>query len=136
MNRFLFGLMMTTMLWGATPGTLLLMNDSPYVLTARVYTQYGEFLGQATILSGQQSLVTLSLSTTPIARPGAPPLNITPYRVVWQCAGNTIYSVCNDGATGSLVRASLCPGQQICTSKKEEEKKESKSKVAKEQKTP
>ena len=94
------------------------MNDSPYILTASVYTQYGQFLGQSTVQSGQQSLVTFNLYSTQIQRPGTPPLSITPYRIVWQCAGGTVYSMCNDGAVGSLIRANWCPGQMICSSKK------------------
>lgn len=120
---FLFFLMRSLPLLAlTTPGTLMLWNDSHYILTASVYTQYGEFLGQITLQPGQQSSFTTSLYSTPINRPGAPNYAITPYRTIWQCAGGSIYSMCTDGSTGSLIRASLCQGSLMCTSKKEPEK--------------
>jgi hypothetical protein len=137
MRRFFWGLLIATSLNAATPGTLLLMNDSPFILTASVYTQYGEFLGQSTIQSGQQAHITVNLYSTPINRPGAPNFNITPYRIIWQCAGGNIYSMCTDGATSSLIRATLCPGLLVCLKKEEPEvTNETKKKESKKQPFP
>lgn len=114
---FFFLIQATRLLALTTPGTLLLWNDSSYILTANVYTQYGEFLGQTTLQPGQQSHFTTNLYSTPINRPGAPAFAITPYQIVWKCPGGSTYSICTNGSTGSLVRASLCFGSLECTQK-------------------
>ena len=110
-------------LWATNiPGSLTLMNDSPYILTAIVYTHNGRYLGQLTLQPGQQKNFTTNLNYTNIDRPGNSDLSITPYRIVWQCPGGSVYSMARDGATGSFIRASECPGILFCTPK--EEKKE------------
>ncbi len=108
----------------STPGSLMLLNDSPFILTATVYAKSGEYLGQVTIQPGAQSNFTTNLSSTGIDRPGMPSVSITPYRVVWQCASGGYYSMCASVATGSLVRANECPGLQYCNPKKDESAKQ------------
>lgn len=106
----------------ATPpvqGQIILHNDSPYILTASVFTATGDYLGQITLQAGQQKNFTTNLYSTELNRPGRPDVSITPYRVIWQCASGGVYSMCTDGSAGSYVRATACPGQLYCTPKKE-----------------
>lgn len=102
------------------PGQITLHNDSPHILTASVFTNSGDFLGQITLQPGQQKNFTSNLYATGLNRPGRPDVSITPYRIVWQCPGGGVYSMCTDGAAGAYVRANACPGQLVCSPKKEE----------------
>lgn len=104
-------------------GTITLMNDSPYILTASVYASSGEFLGQTTLQAGEQKNFTSNLTSTGLSRPGHPEVSITPYRIIWTCSGGGVYSMSTEGSVGSYVRASACPGQHICSSPKEEKEK-------------
>lgn len=106
------------------PGTIILLNDSPYILTASVYTQSGEYLGQTTLQPGEQKNFTSNFESTDLSRPGFPSTSITPYRVIWSCAGGGVYSMCHDGSVGSLIRANSCPGQQFCSPKEEQQKQQ------------
>jgi hypothetical protein len=109
---------------GATQiqGTITLVNDSPFILTATVYTSSGNYLGQIILQPGEQKNYTTNLSSTNLSRPGFPSVSITPYRVVWTCAGGGVYSMCSDGAVGSVVQATACPGEHYCTPKEEQQK--------------
>lgn len=110
-------------LWATQiPGTITLLNDSPYILTASVYTQSGDYLGQATLQPGEQKNFTSNLSSTNLNRPGKPDVSITPYRIVWSCAGGGVYSTCHDGSVGAFVRANSCPGPLFCSPKEEKQK--------------
>ena len=103
-------------------GNITLHNDSPYILTASVFTHSGAYLGQVTLQPGQQKNFTSNLSYTNLNRPGYPDVSITPYRIIWQCAGGGIYSMCMDGAAGAFVRASACQGQLFCSPKEDQKK--------------
>ena len=120
---FLF-LFQTSLLATNIPGTITLINDSPFILTAVVYTHSGDYLGEVTLQPGEQKNFTTNLSSTNLNRPGSPDVSITPYRIVWQCAGGGFYSMCRDGAVGSTIRASDCPGQQFCSPKEVPKKKQ------------
>lgn len=98
-------------------GSITLINDSPYILTASVYTHSGDFLGQETLQAGEQKNFTTNLSSITLKRPGRPDVSITPYRIIWTCAGGGVFSMCQIGAAGSTVRASDCAGLQYCTPK-------------------
>ncbi len=117
---FMFGLVQTALWATQIPGTVTLLNDSPYILTASVYTHSGDFLGQVTLQPGEQKNFTSNLSATNLSRPGFPDVSITPYRVIWMCAGGDVYSMCLDGSAGALIQASQCPGQLLCSPKKEQ----------------
>jgi hypothetical protein len=104
------------------PGTITLFNDSPFILTASVYTNTGSFLGTVTLQPGQQSNFVTNVYSTPVNRPGTPTTSITPYRVIWQCAGGGFYSMCTDASVGAFVRATACPGQLYCTPKEDQKK--------------
>lgn len=106
------------------PGQITLANDSPFILTASVFTHSGEYLGQVILQPGQQKNFVTSLSATSLSRPGYPEVSITPYRVIWQCPGGSFYSMCVDGSVGSYVRANACEGVRHCTPKDRKKPKE------------
>lgn len=103
-------------------GSILLYNDSPFILTAIVQAADGTYLGQFTVQPGQQKNVTQNLFPTPILRPGTPDVSLTPYTVVWQCASEGYYASCIGVSPGSLVRASDCPGAHFCKPKQKDDK--------------
>ncbi len=109
-----------SLLAGVDSGSILLYNDSPFILTAIVQAADGTYLGQFTIQPGQQKNVTQNLFPTAILRPGTPQVSLTPYTVVWQCATEGYYSSCIGVSPGSLVRASDCPGTYFCKPKKKD----------------
>lgn len=108
------------LLAGVDSGSILLYNDSTFILTAIVQAADGTYLGQYTIQPGQQKNVTQNLFPTPILRPGTPQVSLTPYTVIWQCASGGHYCSCIGVSPGSLVRASDCPGAHFCKPKKKE----------------
>ena len=110
--------------FGATSfsGEITVVNDTSYILTAAVYSASGDFLGQITLQPGEQNNFSTALRTTNLNRPGYPNLSTTPYRVVWQCAGGDVYSVCGMVSVGAYVSASQGDGAHICTPKKEQQK--------------
>ena len=103
---------------GVDSGTVLLYNDSPFILTASVQASDGTFLGQFTIQPGQQKNFTTNLSPTQLKRPGTPEVSLTPYTVIWQCPSEGFYSACTAVSPGSLIKASQCPGNYFCKPKK------------------
>lgn len=102
---------------GTNDGSIMLFNDSPFILTATIQASDGTYLGQYTVQPGQQSKVTQNLSNTKYTHPGTPPVSLTPYIVMWQCSSDDIYSMCTNVAPGSLVRANDCEGYRICRPK-------------------
>jgi hypothetical protein len=104
-------------------GTLVLFNDSPYELTAIVYSANGTFLGQLIIQPGMQANWVERVSPTPLKIPNTPSVSQTPYTVVWRCSHGESYSMCNDVSTGANVRATICPGNHFCPSKQDGEEK-------------
>lgn len=106
---------------GTNDGTILLYNDSPYILTATIQASDGTYLGQFTIQPGQQRNFTQNLFTTPYTHPGTPDISLTPYTVIWQCSSEEFYSVCNWIGPGALVRANDCQGMRACKPKKKEQ---------------
>lgn len=102
---------------GTNSGTLLLYNDSPFILTATIVASDGSFLGQYSIQPGQQRNFTQNLSTTPYQKPGAPDISLTPYTVIWQCPSDDYYSMCTGVGPGSYVRANNCAGYRVCRPK-------------------
>jgi hypothetical protein len=117
---------------GTTQGSVLLMNDSPFILTATIQAADGSYLGQVTIQPGQQSTWTKSLEPTQYSRPGTPIVSLTPYTVIWQCSSEEFYSMCSTVAPGALVRANDCLGNRICKPKQKQKKQTPASTLKKE----
>jgi hypothetical protein len=106
---------------GTNQGSILLYNDSTYILSATIQASDGTYLGQFTIQPGQQSTFTQSLSPTGYTHPGAPAVSLTPYTVLWQCPSEDFYSICNNVGPGALVRANDCYGTHGCKPKSKDQ---------------
>lgn len=106
-----------------TDGTLLLHNDTTMILTAVIQASDGTYLGQVSVQPGQQKNFTTNLFPTSYQRPGAPDISITPYKVIWQCPSEGIFSMCTNVSPGSYVKATICDGNHFCSPKKKIERK-------------
>lgn len=123
MWRLICGFLIPLFLWGGVDnGTLLLFNDSSFILTATVQAADGTYLGQFTVQPGQQKNVTQNLFTTQIKRPGVPQVSLTPYSVIWQCPSEGYYGICTNVSPGSMVRASDSVGIHFCNPKQKSDK--------------
>lgn len=116
---------------GVNSGTILLLNDTPFILTAIIQAADGTYLGQFSIQPNQQQNFTTNLLTTPYHKPGAPALSLTPYTVIWQCPSEGYYSSCSQVSPGSLVKANDCPGEHFCRPKPENKKEKPASNLKK-----
>lgn len=99
-------------------GSILLYNDSPFILTATIQASDGTYLGELTIQPNQQKNFTTNLSPAQYDHPGRPDVSLTPYIVIWQCPSEGFYSMCTRVSPGSMVRANDCPGLRFCNPKK------------------
>ncbi len=107
---------------GTTDGSVLLLNDSPFILTAIVEASDGTFLGQYTVQPGQQRNFTTNVGPTRYKYPGTPDISLSPYKVIWQCPSKGFYSMCYDVSPGAMCRANGCPGPRFCSPKEEPQK--------------
>ncbi|HLB53028.1 MAG: hypothetical protein A3E80_04330 [Chlamydiae bacterium RIFCSPHIGHO2_12_FULL_49_9] len=107
---------------GTDSGSILLYNDTPFILTAIVQASDGTYLGQFSVQPGQQKNFTTNLGPTQYVRPGTPAVSLTPYTVIWQCPSQGFYSMCKTVSPGSLVKANDCPGAHFCAPKQEQKK--------------
>ncbi len=103
--------------------SLVLYNDTPYELTAVVYSASGVYLGQTVVQPGEQANWAENVSTTPLKIPTTPSSSQTPYTVIWRCSHGENFSMCNDVSTAANVRAMACPGLHFCQPKQEGEEK-------------
>ncbi len=93
---------------GTNDGSILLLNDSAFILTATIQASDGTFLGQFTIQPGQQRNFTTHLNPTAYVHPGSPRTSLTPYMVIWQCPSEGTYSMCPAVSPGALCKANDC----------------------------
>lgn len=107
---------------GTNDGSILLINDSPFILTAIVQARDGTYLGQFSIQPGQQRNFTTNMSPTGYVHPGTPDISLSPYTVIWQCPSEGFFSMCNDVSPGAMCQANACPGLRFCAPKKEQKK--------------
>ncbi|HSX12857.1 MAG TPA: hypothetical protein VLE96_00330 [Chlamydiales bacterium] len=108
---------------GTENGTVLLYNDSPFILTAIIQASDGTYLGEMTLQPNEQKNFTQHLAPTQYIHPGRPDVSLTPYVVIWQCPSQGFYSMCNRVSPGAMVRANDCQGLQYCSPKQEREQK-------------
>ncbi|HLB53426.1 MAG TPA: hypothetical protein VJK48_06950 [Chlamydiales bacterium] len=111
----------------------MLINDSPFILSATIQASDGTYLGQFTIQPGQQQTFTTNLWNTDYRHPGTPNVSLTPYTVVWQCPSQGFYSMCSQVSPGSLCTANQCPGPHFCSPKSEYKEKTPASTLEKKQ---
>jgi len=102
---------------GTNDGGIMLLNDSPFILTATIQASDGTFLGQFSIQPKQQTNFTTNLTYTEYQHPGTPEVSLTPYTVIWQCPSEGFYSMCTSVSPGSLCSANQCPGPHFCSPK-------------------
>ena len=107
---------------GTNSGSVFLLNDSPFILTATVLGADGSFLGELTVQPGEQTKFTQNFNSTNYDHPGFPSVSFTPYTIVWQCPSQGYYSVCTQVSPGSFVKASGCPGTYFCSPKEKDKK--------------
>ncbi len=122
MRSMLYFLTPWIALAGTNSGSVLLYNDSPFILTATIVAYDGSYLGQFSVQPGQQRNFTQNLNPTPYHHPGAPDISLTPYRVIWQCSSDDYYSLCDNVSPGAMVRANDCVGYRVCRPKPKEDK--------------
>lgn len=118
---------------GVDTGSILLYNDSPFILTATIQASDGTFLGEFTVQPSQQKNFTTNLSPTQYNHPGRPDVSLTPYIVIWQCPSEGFYSMCSKVSPGSMVKANDCPGYRFCSPKQETPKQQPASTLKKKQ---
>ncbi len=107
---------------GTNDGSILLMNDSSFILTASVQAADGTFLGQFSVQPGEQINFTTDLNPTKYVHPGSPSVSLTPYTVIWQCGSEGYYSLCTGVSPGALCKANDCPGSHFCSPKPKQDK--------------
>lgn len=99
-------------LLGALPcmafgGTVVLVNDSPYNLTAVVLAADGTVVGN-------QEMPPQANKTWSGGWSGGSSSQ-TPYRVHWYCSdGGNEFSVCTNVSPGAMAVAQTCPGNKTC----------------------
>ena len=111
----------------SSPYSVLLLNDSPYELTAVVQSADGKVLGQQTIQPGEQAEWTTDLNPTYLDVPATPNVSLTPFTVLWKCPYQGYYSVCSNVSAGALARANGCLGMRYCVPKPEKKKSNKKN---------
>ncbi|MBI3900999.1 MAG: hypothetical protein HY324_02475 [Chlamydiia bacterium] len=114
-------------------GSIMLINDSPFILTATIQAADGTYLGQFTIQPGQQQTFTTNLWSTDYRHPATPNVSLTPYIVIWQCPSKGFYSMCSQVSPGSLCTANQCPGPHFCSPKPEDKERTPASTLKKKQ---
>lgn len=124
MFRFLAILLLPLVLFAQPDaGSILLLNDSPFILTATIQASDGTFLGELTIQPSEQKNFTTHLAPTQYKHPGRPDVSLTPYIVIWQCPSEGFYSMCTRVSPGSMIRANDCEGLKFCSPKQENQQK-------------
>ena len=122
--KWILGVCLAPFLLFASPNTtsVLLLNDSPFILTSTVQASDGSYLGQFTIQPGQQRNFTTNLGPTSFETPGHPDISLTPFSVIWQCPSEGFYGTNTNVAAGSLVRATDSAGPHFCAPKSKPKK--------------
>ena len=102
--------------------SVLLINDSPYELTAIVSAADGRNLGKVTLHPGEQNSWSTSYDRTDLEDVFDASSSTTPFSVVWECPYQGYYSVCTNVSPGATVVASTCDGAKTCQPKPKKEK--------------
>lgn len=116
---------------GTNSGSLMLHNDTTFILTAVIQASDGSYLGEVSLQPGQQRNFTTNMTNSQFSRPGTPNISLTPYTVIWQCPTEGIYSTCTNVSPGSYVKASLCEGNHFCSPKQKEKTEQPASTIKK-----
>lgn len=105
--------------------SVTLLNDSPFELTALVQGADGTHLGEEHLQPGEQRQWSTDIKKTDVKEIYDAPSSLTPFTIIWKCAYKGYYSINNEVAPASLVKATDGDGAKTCAPKpeKEEEKK-------------
>lgn len=102
--------------------SVVLLNDSPFALTAQVQAADGTVLGEATLKPGEQNVWRTDLTRTYLKAPETAQVSLTPFSVIWLCPHGGYYSMCTSVTPGAMVTANTCPGARYCQPKPKEQK--------------
>ncbi len=102
------------------PGSISLINDSPFILVVVIQSADGRPIAQKTLRPGEQTSSVTNLDPTELDLPGVSGGSYTPYSVVWKCSNGGFYSVCSNVSPGALIRATDCAGSYYCKPKEKE----------------
>lgn len=112
MFRIVLFLLISTAAWA---GTVRLVNDSAYQLTAVIRAADGTKLGELNVPAQQ----TMSWNSYwgGVGNIQYNDVSQTPYTVLWFCPEGAPFSVCQGVSTGSTVTALSCDGTKSCKQK-------------------
>jgi len=89
--------------------SVILVNDSPFQLTAMVIDAQGNIRGQTVMRPAQQLSFTIPMPS--FQQPQAP---MIPYTILWYCQDQTEYGIWTSINSGALVTAQGSTGQKVC----------------------
>ena len=101
--------------------TLLLVNDTPFELSARVESQSGIILGTYDMQPYEQKNVVIDTSEFSAGNIGNRGYLLTPYTVIWMCKSKGQYGIETNVSPGASVKATLSNGKHYCEPPEEEE---------------
>jgi hypothetical protein len=104
--------------------SLLLINDSPFELTATIHAADGTVLGQMVIKSGEQKRWSTSMSGVDSRIIYNNSVSLSPLSVVWKCGFQGYYSVNSNVSPEATVTANTGDGSKACTKKPTDKEKE------------
>lgn len=104
--------------------SLVLINDSPFELTAVVQSASGVVLGQENLQPNEQRQWTVDMVSTEIKEIYNSTTSVTPFTVVWKCAYKGYYSINSNVSPGATVKAQDGVGSKECTLPPKKTKKE------------
>lgn len=94
--------------------SLLLINDSPFELTAIVQSANGTFLGQESLQPNEQRQWSTDMNRTDLKDIFDVTESLTPFTVIWKCSYKGYYSICTDISPGATVFAQAGSGTKEC----------------------
>lgn len=110
--RIILFLLVASVAWA---GTVRLVNDAAYPLSAVIRAADGTKLGEL-VVPAQQTMSWNSYWGG-VGNIQYNDVSQTPYTVLWYCSDGTPFSVCQGVSTGSTVTALSCDGTKACQQK-------------------
>jgi hypothetical protein len=89
--------------------SVILVNDSPFQLTAMVIDAQGNIRGQTVLKPTQQLSFVIPMPS--FQQPQVP---MIPYTILWYCQDQTEYGIWTSVNSGALVTAQGSVGQKVC----------------------
>ena len=95
-------------------GSVRLVNDSPFKLTATVLAADGRNMGSVTLSPRDVKDWSDGFGTSGYSTEQGSPISVTPYTIFWSCEDGTEFSVCNNTGDAATVAAEACDGNRMC----------------------